>query len=54
LEEDYANENFAKFKKLMIVEVILTFCLSGIIFLEGEFISVLAAIIGNKVYKGSL
>jgi hypothetical protein len=34
----------------MITEVILTFCLAGLIYLEGEISTIVAIIIGNKIY----
>lgn len=53
LEEEYGNDDYTKFKSMMIAEVILTFCLAGLIFLEGEISTILAVIIGNKLYEGS-
>lgn len=53
LEEDYGNDDYNKYKNLMITEIILTFCLAGLIYLEGEFSTLLAIITGNKVYEES-
>ncbi len=39
---------------MMIAEVALTFCLAGLIYLEGEFSTLLAIIIGNRLYSESL
>lgn len=38
----------------MIAEVLLTFCLAGLIYLEGEFSTIIAIVIGNKLYKESI
>lgn len=38
----------------MIAEVALTFCLAGLIYIEGEFSTLLAIIIGNRLYSESL
>ena len=37
----------------MISEVILTFCLAGLIYLEGEMSTIVAVAIGNKLYEES-
>jgi len=37
----------------MIAEVLLTFCLAGLIYLEGEISTAIAIVIGNKLYKES-
>lgn len=39
---------------MLILEVVLTLCLSGIIYLEGEVSSHIAMIIGNRLYEESL
>ena len=53
LEEDHGGDDYGKYKNLMLTEVILTFCLAGLIYLEGEFSTLLAIIIGNRLYKES-
>lgn len=53
LEEEYGNDDYTKYKNLMIAEVVLTFCLAGLIYLEGEISTILAVVIGNKLYEQS-
>ena len=38
---------------MMIAEVVLTFVLAGLLYLEGEFSTMLAIIIGNRIYRES-
>lgn len=38
---------------MMIAEVVLTFCLAGLIFLEGEMSTIIAIAIGNRLYSRS-
>lgn len=35
MEEEFAKDDYSKYKNLMITEVVLTFCLAGLIYLEG-------------------
>jgi hypothetical protein len=37
----------------MIAEVLLTFCLAGLIYLEGKISTIIAIAIGNKLYRES-
>lgn len=53
LEEEYGNDDYTKYKNLMIAEVALTFCLAGLIYLEGEISTILAVAIGNRLYEQS-
>ncbi len=53
LEEEYGNDDYTKFKSMMIAEVVLTFCLAGLIYLEGEISTILAIAIGNRLYEQS-
>lgn len=53
LGEEHGADDYNKYKNLMIVEVVLTFCLAGLLYLEGEFSTLIAIIIGNRVYEQS-
>ena len=52
--EAHGDEGYQNYRNMLILEVVLTFCLSGIIFLEGEVSSCIAVIIGNRLYEESL
>ncbi len=48
------DDGYQNYRNNLILEVVLTFCLSGIIYLEGEVSSYIAMIIGNRLYEQSL
>jgi hypothetical protein len=52
--EDQGDDGYQQYRNMLILEVILTFLLAGIIYLEGEVSSFIAIIIGNKLYEESL
>ena len=48
------NDSYHNYKNLLFLEILLTICLAGIIYLEGEVSSYIAIIIGNKLYSETL
>lgn len=54
LEEEHGDNNYIKFRDMIVVEFVLTVGLAGIIWLEGEVSSEIAIIQGNNLYKDAL
>ncbi len=49
--EAHGDEGYQNYQNMLLLEVVLTFCLSAIIYLEGEVSSWIAVIIGNRLYE---
>lgn len=54
LEEEHGENSYLKFQNMVVIEVILTFCLAGILYYEGDVSSKIAIIQGTYwVYEGN-